>query len=133
MTQGGFERVLFCFAGKVISSRTEISCAENRSRGNFALQVEVVLQYVWELWVVSQLKHGKWLRQDSTLRIEKARKHIGIYVVKGTQSPIDTKQDKGKLIAKNAGSAPQNRLAVTEDVPCKASLGRKQIPGCGSE
>src|SRR5215470_17651236 len=133
MAQAWFERVGLYLARKVIPSRTKITCAENRPRRNFPLQVEVVLQYVWKLWAVGQLKHGKWLRQESTLRIEKARKHIGIYVVKGAQSPIDTKQDKGKLITKNADSAPQNRLAVTEDVPCKASLGRKQIPGCGSE
>src|SRR5215831_5748252 len=107
MAQGRFERVGFYLAGKVIPSRTKISRTENCLRRDFAFQVQIVLQNVRELRVISQLKHGKWLRQESSLRIEKPRKHIGIYVVKRTQSPIDTKQDKGKLIAKNAGSAPQ--------------------------
>src|SRR5215831_629275 len=107
MTQGGSERVLFCLAWKVIPSRTKIPSAKNSARRNFPFQVEVVLQCVRKLWVVCHLKHVKWLRQDSSLRVKKTRKHIGIYAEKRRQKPIDAEQDKRDLIAKDAGSAPQ--------------------------
>src|SRR5215469_8409051 len=106
MTQGRFERVGFHFARKVIPSRTKIPSSDNRSRRDFAFQVEVVLQRVWELWMVGGLKNVQRLRQKSTLRIEKAGKYIGTNTLKGRQKPINTKQDKGELIAKHARSAP---------------------------
>src|SRR5215469_2027700 len=120
MAQGWFERVGLYLARKVIPSRTKIARDENRARRNFLLQVEVVLQCVWELWMVSPLKNENRFRQESIPRVEKIRKHIGIYVVERRQNPIATKENKGELIAKHTDPAPQHSFAVAEDVPCKA-------------
>src|SRR5215472_2712059 len=114
MTQGWFERVGFYFAREVIPSRTKISNPEDRSHRDLPFQVEIVLQRIWELWVVSRLKNINRLRQESTLRVEEDRKHIGIYAEKRRQKPLGTKQNNGKLIAKDARSAPQHSLAITE-------------------
>ena len=62
MAQGWFERVLFGFARKVIAARTKISCAEDRTRRDFPFQVEIVLQRVWELRMVSRLNNVYRLR-----------------------------------------------------------------------
>src|SRR5262245_40947763 len=83
--------------------------------------------------MISSLKNVKRLRQESTLRVEKVRKYMGIYAEERRQSPIDTKKEYGELIAKDAGSASQQGLAVTKDVPCKTSLGGEQISRGGRE
>src|SRR5215469_6608909 len=120
MTQGWFERVGFYFAKEVIPSRTKIPRGENSARRDFPFEVEIMLQRIWEFWMVSGLKNVNRLRQERILRIEKDGKHIGIYAFKRRQKPIDTKQQYGELIAKDPGCAPQHSLTITEDVPCKA-------------
>ena len=123
MAQGRLERVRVSLAWEVIAARTNKSRAEDRTRRDFPFQVEIVLQPVRELRMVSRLYNVYGLRQQSDLWVEKGRKHIGIYAEKRRQKPINTKQDERKLIAKDADSTPQYGLAVTEDVSCKASLG----------
>src|SRR5215813_8870894 len=70
------------------------------------------------------------LGQHSVLRVEKTRKHKRPYSEKRRQKSIDTKQKYRQVIAKDAGSAPQHSLAVTEDVPGKAGLWRQKIHRC---
>ena len=123
MAQGWFERILLYFTNEVIAASTEVSRAEDCTRRDFPFQVEVVLHRVWELWVVSRLNNVKRLLQGITLGVEKIWKHIGIDAKKGRQKTIDTKQDYRELIAKDADTASQYGLGVTEDAPGKAGLG----------
>src|SRR5215472_12770701 len=108
MTQGRFERVLFYFAGEVIAARTKISRAEDRTRRDFAFEVEIILQRVWELRMVSRRANIYRLRQERILRVKKAGEYKGVYAQKRRQKPIETKQNYGELIAKDARSASQH-------------------------
>ena len=54
MAQGGLERVRFNLAGKVDAARPKVSRAEDRTGGDFPFQVEIVLQRIGELRMVSR-------------------------------------------------------------------------------
>ena len=62
MAQGRLERVRFSFAGEVIAARTKISRAEDRTRRDFPFQVEIILQRVRELRMVSRRENIYRLR-----------------------------------------------------------------------
>src|SRR5467141_255971 len=117
MSQGWLEGILFCLAGEMIAACTEVSRAENRTSDDFALQVEVVLECVGELRIVSHLKRKYRLCEHSILGVGKTRKDQRLYAEKRRQKPIDTKQDYRELIAKDSTSAAQYGLAVTGDGP----------------
>ena len=53
MAFGCQERVLFCFPGKVIATRAQASRVQDNAWRDFPLQVEIVLQHVRELRIVS--------------------------------------------------------------------------------
>ena len=75
MAQGWFERVLLCFASEVIAACTEIPRADNRTRRDFPLKIEIVLNRVWELRVVRCRENVDRLREHSILRVEEAGEH----------------------------------------------------------
>ena len=55
---------------EVIATGTKISRAENSTRRDFPFQVEIILQRVGELRMVSRRDDIQWLHQDSLLRVE---------------------------------------------------------------
>src|SRR5215467_908146 len=122
MAQSRFERVLFHLAGEVIAASTKISRAENCAGSDFPLEAEIVLQCVWELRMVCRRQDVQRLREGSILRVQEVGKHKRFEFEKRRQKPVDTKQQHGELVAKDAGSAPQHSLAVAKNAPRKAGL-----------
>jgi len=57
MAGGWLERVLLCFTREVIAARSKISRAEDGARRDFPFHVEIILQCVWELRMVSRREY----------------------------------------------------------------------------
>ena len=82
MSQRWFEWILFCFASKVIAAGTEVSGAENHTSCDFPFQVEVILQCVRELRMVSRTEKEYRLAEHRSLRARKTREDQSIYAEK---------------------------------------------------
>src|SRR5262249_46970674 len=120
-------------AGEVIATGARISRAKDRTSRDFPFEVDMILQRIRELRMVSRIEDVKRLCEKSILRVEKAGKNKGIHAEEGREKPINTKQESGQLIAKDAGSAPYYCLAVAEDVPGEAELWGQKIHRCPGE
>src|SRR5689334_2681147 len=127
MAQGRLERIRLRLVREVISAGAKESRAQDRTRHDLPLQVEIILHRVRELRMIRRRENIYRLCHDSILRVEKAGKHKRIYAEKRRQEPIDAKQQYRELIAKDAASAPQHGPSFAENVPCKSNLGGQKI------
>ena len=64
----------------------------------------------------------EWLDNGRILGAQEPRKNELLQTEERRQKPVKAEQDSRELIAIDAESAPQDSLAVTEDIPCKACL-----------
>ena len=67
MAQRRFKRVLLGFTSEVIAARAKVSRAEDHSPPQFPFHVEVILQRVWELRMISCHGSVERLGQGSIL------------------------------------------------------------------
>jgi len=82
VSQRWLEGILLSRAREVIAARTKVSCAENRTSRDLTFQVEVILQRVRELRMVSSLDEEQRLREHRILRPGKTRENQRIYAKK---------------------------------------------------
>src|SRR5262245_51436227 len=108
----------------MIAARAKISRGEDRATSDLPFQVEIILQRVRELRMVSGREDIDRLRQRGVPRVEEAGKDIGTQAEKGRKKTVHAIEKRRELIAKDAGAAPEHGLAVAEDVPGEPGLRR---------
>jgi hypothetical protein len=88
MTECRFERILLSQTGKMIPARPKVSRSDDRPWRDFPLQVEIILQRIWELWMVRHAVEKYRRGERRTLRAGKTRKYQRIYPEKRWQKTI---------------------------------------------